>query len=100
MNDTTTKTAKTKTGAQRAAKARARRKGAGGKGILIEVDGLTAAWLEEAFQTQGHYGSKGEFYRAALLRGAAFVANSGTPIAEKLPRLADFTEAHLAARTA
>lgn len=55
-----------------------------GLSILIELTDDEAERLARAYDLQGAYGSKLDFYTAALMTGSAFVANAGTPRGQKI----------------
>lgn len=52
--------------------------------VTVELTEDEARTLAECFEVQGHFGSKKEFYAAALVRGSKFVANAGTQRGAKI----------------
>lgn len=52
--------------------------------VTVELTEDEAAKLAAAYDVQNAWGTRTEFYAAALITGAAFVANAGTPRGRKI----------------
>lgn len=54
------------------------------KTITIHLTAQEAELLNRCFDTQGRFPDRRSFTKAALMTGARFVANAGTPKGQKL----------------
>lgn len=57
--------------------------------VTVWLNATEAQTLTRCFETQNGEGDRVRFYKLALLTGAAFVANAGTPRGRKIKTIKD-----------